>query len=345
MKANSAATAKPAKVDPFDVPMIFLRIGWMTRYRGLAGDQIMGGGSFVDEHGFGHEIYNFQPHQGKVLGYVQTPRGAYNSDDAAGIQIRRLDPATTGKTVPGVLAVWLARHEKTSYIVGWYKNATVHRHWQPAPPGSKRMHGEVECGYLVSAAQEDAVLLRPHERRFEVPPKKRNGIGQAQIWYASDRKRHGDFRSSVLAYVNGWKLPHSKGGGGKQPDILRRQQIETAAVLATTKHFEEQLYYKVTNVSKDNVGWDLNAVSRHRLLRLEVKGLSGSSIVVDLTPNEYAMMQKHRDSYLVCVLTNALEASQKLSVFGFSPDSGCWEDEHGRQLEIEPITAARCSAE
>jgi hypothetical protein len=65
--------------DPMSVPMIFLRIGWMNRYQGqTANDQITGGGAFVKEHGYGHEIFNFQPFQGRVFGYVQPRRTAYN---------------------------------------------------------------------------------------------------------------------------------------------------------------------------------------------------------------------------------------------------------------------------
>ncbi len=55
--------------DPMTVPMIFLRIGWMNRYEGqTASDQITGGGAFVEEHGYGHESFNFQRFDGRVFG-------------------------------------------------------------------------------------------------------------------------------------------------------------------------------------------------------------------------------------------------------------------------------------
>jgi len=42
--------------DVFDIPLVFLRIGWMHRYRGLTkGDTITSGGAFVVAHGYGHE--------------------------------------------------------------------------------------------------------------------------------------------------------------------------------------------------------------------------------------------------------------------------------------------------
>ncbi len=68
-----------------DVPMIFLRIGWMNRYQGqTASDKITGGGAFVEEHRYGHEIFNFLPYNGRVLGYVQPPGAAFNAESGQG---------------------------------------------------------------------------------------------------------------------------------------------------------------------------------------------------------------------------------------------------------------------
>ncbi|HEV3006156.1 MAG TPA: DUF3883 domain-containing protein, partial [Pirellulales bacterium] len=75
--------------------------------------------------------------------------------------------------------------------------------------------------------------------------------------------------------------------------------------------------------------------------RLEVKGLSGNQICVELTPNEFAQMQNWRDSYCLCVVTNALTDPQ-IAVFEYSPESGTWQDDQKRTLDISPITAARC---
>jgi hypothetical protein len=80
-------------------------------------------------------------------------------------------------------------------------------------------------------------------------------------------------------------------------------------------------------------------VSGERELKLEVKGLSGPQIVVDLTPNEYASMQRHRDSYRVCVVTGAFTAPC-LTVFAYSPDSGRWESPDRAGLRIQEIVAA-----
>jgi hypothetical protein len=59
--------------------MIFLNTAWMERYEGLLGNdkEIHGGGSYVEEYGYGHEIFNFKSIGGKVYGYAQ-PSG-YNN--------------------------------------------------------------------------------------------------------------------------------------------------------------------------------------------------------------------------------------------------------------------------
>jgi hypothetical protein len=61
--------------DPFATPMILFRIAWMTRYQGMvSGDTPVGGGAYVAEHGFGHEIFNFQPFQGAMKTYLDSYR-------------------------------------------------------------------------------------------------------------------------------------------------------------------------------------------------------------------------------------------------------------------------------
>lgn len=110
------------------------------------------------------------------------------------------------------------------------------------------------------------------------------------------------------------------------------------------KYFESQDYI-VNSVEKDNLGWDLIATHKHDAkvqLKLEVKGLSGDSIAVELTPNEYQMMRRHKDSYRICIATNCLnEKAQRLVVFAY--DQGEWRDEMDRLLKIKKMQSARLS--
>lgn len=333
--------------DPMTVPMIFLRIGWMNHYQGqTATDQITGGGDFVKKHGYGHEIFNFQPFAGRLFGYVQPPGTAYNDRSGPGININRLGASSADDSLPGVIAVWVATSPQgSSFIVGWYENATVYRRWQLPPPEANRRYQGNEFGYYVTAANSDAILLLPHKRVFPVP-RGAGRMGQANVWYADSPDAHRQFRADVLSYLvtrlSPQPPPGSKGGLPRQPDPLLRQKIEQAAIVVATEFYVARGYV-VDSVEADNMGWDLNAIhaSRQLTLKLEVKGLSGSECRIELTPNEYAKLKQLQESYHVCVVTQAL-TKPELAIFAYSQDSQRWEDQHGRRLEFEDIVAARC---
>ena len=332
------------------MPIIFLRIGWMERYRGLDGDTVAGGGASVDEYGYGVEIFNFQPFKGSVYGFVWPSRSRnLPKDRIPNIGINRLGAAGTDDHVAGVLAVWVAPDlEKTgSYIVGWYANATVYREWQAPPRGSNRHNAisDKNIGYNVTALVSNAVLLPSDERLFRVPYAKPGpfGIGQNNIWYADKGDGVRQFRQRVREYTETRILPvplDVDDDPPRQPDPSRRQEVERIAVECVTAHYN-QIGYRVDSVEKDNVGWDLNAVHGRRQLRLEVKGLSGSETRFELTQNEYRNMQAHRNTYRICVVTEAL-TSPTLTVFCFVHATGEWQDRDGRLLEINEVTAARC---
>ena len=135
--------------------VFFMNVGWMTAYQGLKGDKIIGGGEYVKEHGFGHEIFNFKPYRGRYYGYG---RAANDS-----IAVERLGAPEGAAFVEGVLVVWVAN----SHVVGWYKNARIYREWQSAPSGSERTFLGDDCGYYVTAKAEDCKRLDPRseERR------------------------------------------------------------------------------------------------------------------------------------------------------------------------------------
>jgi hypothetical protein len=93
------------------------------------------------------------------------------------------------------------------------------------------------------------------------------------------------------------------------------------------------------------MGSRLEAVRGNIKLLLEVKGLSGSDICVELTPNEFKKMNKYRDTYRLCVVTNAL-TTPSLTVFAYSDDIDDWADQRNRdrRLSIKRLIGARCSS-
>ncbi len=316
--------------------MIFLNIGWMKDYKGISNDRIQGGGSFIEENGYGHEIFNYLPHNGYVYGYVQAKDS---------ININRLGASSNEDFIEDILVVWVSKHPDGGvYIVGWYNNATVYRTHQYPPRNSNRVYNGERFGYFIKAKEKDAVLLNIDERVFRVPRGK-GGMGQSNVWYA-DKPQHKQFREDALEYILDrqlYKRDKKRLNNKKSPyqtDPYKRQKVEKVAV-DTTVDYYEKFGYIVDSVEKDNVGWDLEASMDKKLLRIEVKGLSGSTISFELTPNEYKNMKKYKDSYRIAVVTDCLSEKPKLTIFQYSQDNGKFEDNEGNKLTVNEIVSAR----
>jgi 5-methylcytosine-specific restriction protein A len=179
--------------------MLFLRVGWMRRYAGLADDQITGGGKYVAEFNrdLEHqtppcEVRNFEPHEGTMYGFVRMGGGK-------NLDIRRLGAGRDARAVGGVLVVWVARAPEGGVaVVGWYRDATVYRGRQPAPADSGRAReGRVEWGYRVWARAENCTLLPPEARELYLPS---GAMGRSPAWYASTRSDQA-FRRRVRAFI------------------------------------------------------------------------------------------------------------------------------------------------
>jgi len=321
------------------VRIVFLKVAWMSRYQGLSGDKIISEDRFVKKMGYGHEIFNNLAWNRRMYGYVQ-------ANDRMTIAIERLGASKEDESISNVLVVWVAtRPFGGVFVVGWYKNATVYRKWQRAPKGSNRKYKGEMFGYNVTTVQQACTILPFDKRVIKIP---KGTMRMAHVWYAEGTK-HDGFRNRVTSFINNGGIPprpRPRPGKRKQVDPYLRTQIEKSAITAVTRHYEI-LGYTVESFEKDNLGWDLEACHEHAdvLLRVEVKGLSQSNICVDLTPNEYAMMQEYRDSYRVAVLTNALTRRRKLAIFSFSPESKQWEDDDGCQLIINKAIGARLTAQ
>lgn len=314
--------------------VIFCNIGWMERYQGLMhGDQIIGGGSFVTAEARGHEICNFAPSRKFLYGYVQTP--------GVKIDIERIGASADDESISGVTVIWTAtRPTGGTAVVGWFKNATVFREYQkfPSPPAIQKQNGI--DGYWISAPSDQANLLPVDERTLEIPRQVKGGMGRANVWYA-DKPESASIVRRVLELVGGKRAKPVTGTGhyGKQ-DQERKAQIEQSAIALCREHFE-QLGYIVESVEKDNLGWDLEAVSGKTLLRVEVKGLSGSVFSVELTPNEFKAFAEQADAYRLAVVTKALE-SPELFICRYSKERESWvvDDKANKSLHIETRQSA-----
>ena len=59
--------------------IVFFNTGWMDFYKGIRNDKIVGGGKYIKQtEGWGHELFNFRPANGKLYGYVQPNKSGRN---------------------------------------------------------------------------------------------------------------------------------------------------------------------------------------------------------------------------------------------------------------------------
>ncbi|MDY0095797.1 MAG: DUF3883 domain-containing protein [Candidatus Vecturithrix sp.] len=304
---------------------LFCNIGWMESYQGnKKSDQISGGGSYVTEEGMGHEVCNFHNHRGKVYGYVQPARGQ-RSASAGSIKLENIvggGASRTDESVENVLVIWTAtRPEGGTVVIGWYIDATVFRDYQyfgSAPALHTRNGLE---GYRIQAKSENAKLLPVDERTIQIPRQTKGGMGQSNVWYG-DSKFGRDIATEVKALSKGKR----KSKTTKKPrntDPEHNSKVEKAAVNFVWEYYEG-LGYSLSSVEKDNAGWDLVASQNRTKLRIEVKGLSGGTPNIELSPNEYKAFSANHRNYRLALVTNAL-SEPKLHICRYSQENEAWQ--------------------
>ena len=319
--------------------IIFLNTAWMERYEGLSESdhKMTGGGAFVDEKGYGHDMFNFKNINGKVYGYVQ-PVGRNN--------LQRLGASKNAECIEGVLAIFTAKYkEGGTYIVGWYWDAKFYRDCQDSELDERNYKGEI-FGYYVCADAKNATLLNIDERAsFPRIPKGVGGMGRSNVWYADkDIPKIIEFKKEVLKQIKSYekkngnqkKLRHSS-----QVNTELKKQVEQRAVEKVKEEYSLRGFI-VKSVEHENLGWDLEALREGIELKIEVKGLSGNILSVDLTPNEYKNMKKYKDSYRLCVVTECLNGAV-LYVFFYSSERNEWISEDGHILQRVEIVSVKCS--
>jgi Protein NO VEIN, C-terminal len=247
--------------------------------------------------------------------------------------------------------IWIARNPRNgiTYIIGWYKNATI---YSDNDHISLTRRGGIEVNYQIEASAADATLLPLEQRLFSIPTSKKPGhLGQSPIWYGGTD----NFRQTVGEYLeNGGLLKKTvKAKGGRQHDPDARKRIELAAIEHATQFYRSDKggNREVNSVEKDGIGWDLTVTAASgEILKVEVKGLSGRELIVELTPNEYKQMcsTEHREGYIVYVVTEAGTPDAKSHIFYHDRENSSrrkllWTAVDGRILKIEERVAARLS--
>lgn len=307
--------------------ILFANIGWMSHYQGIKkNDHIKGGGSYSNEGK--HEVFNFLPIDGICYGYVKTVK-------FSPVNLKRIDSKCQSDVLHHVLVVWVASHPNTkgSFIVGWYKNATIFRNYQDSNVTQRNKYH-----YLITAKAEDCTLLPVDQRIFEIPRanSQRKGLmGQSNVWYADAKEKITiQLRNNVIEYIGDYS--NKKKASPKihlKINVEAKQKVEKAAIAFVTKEYQ-QLGYKVISREKDNIGWDLDAERTNLKLKLEVKGLADSQVSVHITQNEYNMMMANKDSYRLCVVVNAL-VSPMMVVFVWDEVVNAWVSDKDESIVLK----------
>lgn len=175
--------------------ILFCKISSMKYYKGASeNDKPYNGGSFVDENGYGHEQYNFDPIEFKngqyCLGFVETKNTSkHKTNDLHIEKISGCDMMKDEDYVKDILVIWCATTDlNETSVMGWYKNATVYRTYQEVDFDN----GYIQC-YNVLAKKENCVLLPKgarHKKIWDAPTSKKcsYGFGQSMVWYANEEK-------------------------------------------------------------------------------------------------------------------------------------------------------------
>ena len=271
--------------------LLFCNIGWMLNYQGQQnGELIVHGGEFIKTEGRGHEVCNFLPVNGEVFGYVRTPGKQLSLD--------RLGASKSAAFLENMTVVWLAGPKGGgTFVIGWYKNATVYRDFQyfATPPQSHEAE-KIE-GYWIKAPAESVTLLPEDDRTFPIKRRIKGSLGRSNVWYA-DTPEGKIIAAEVLGFMEGYEAKAKpRRGFSRTTDPDHNKLIEQTAV----KHCWDMYVkagYHVRSVEKDNLGWDLEATKEGSTLKVEVKGLSGESLSVGLTANEFRAFNDHDPHYV-----------------------------------------------
>lgn len=224
-------------LDPLKHQMttLFCHIGWMNNYQGeTEDDRLRGGGSYVQEQQTGHEICNFALTDDRLYGYVQVGKERNGKYQEGEINFGRLGISKERDEIEGATIIWTAtdQDERRRKVVGWYRDATVHRRYQYFVSPS-HVHTENNIsGYWFNAPAAFCVLLPINERSYQVPRMMKGFPGLSPIWYA-DSPEGSHFVRETLAYIASYH-----GANNLQTTSHAGQLVQIIAALGEEGYFD-----------------------------------------------------------------------------------------------------------
>lgn len=137
--------------------------------------------------------------------------------------------------------------------------------------------------------------------------------------YSSGRIIEGD-AGDKLAVLLGQGTPNANGKAkGQQYGNAEHNRLVELEAMVVVRAGYEQEHWVVSDVSKDNLGWDLEARRGKMVRYIEVKGATGPKPEFFLTLNEYRATAE-QDNWIAAVITD---------IFGGEP---CWYEFEGADV-------------
>lgn len=330
------------------MPYLFCNIAWMERYQGQHDEDMpIGGGDNHEKH----ETCNFLNHNGYVYGYVQSGT----------IRLERIadgNADNNDEKIENVTIFWTARHPdpviKTTFIVGWYRDATVFRKYQLFNGTESKLHKKNDINrYWIKADAKNVFLIEKNERICSVPRMEKGAMGQSNVWLANPEistnpERTRNIVENAFEYINSLNINAVYENNDdidknvledknshlieKHVDHEKKMLVENNAVQKCKEYYEKNGYI-VESVEKFNMGWDLNAKKGKETLLIEVKGLSGDVILANLTANEYKIFKKKLRNYRLAVVTGTI-SKPVLHICKFCNENKQWIFDNDESLVV-----------
>jgi hypothetical protein len=302
--------------------LLFARVGWMHWYRGPQPDdeKPIGGGEY-NKTDLGNEAFNFLPSGKKVLGYFQPqlqPRERRKAHPSS-VHLEKIEPGFRGDVLDKVLVVFVARNPVSGgqYVVGWYRDATVHRFAQDSSAKERN-----EFSYFVETAKDNAKLV-PSDRRYFPVPGGKGGFGQANICYVFEdnkgTRKQAEWIDEAIEYVSSYQhedaAQHPTSETDHEISQLIGTTIERAAGYQSNPRIRRAIEdYAMLWAYRRLKDLGLSPVDKHKTkpydflctadgadLYVEVKGTQEDGRCISLTPNEVEHAKENKNSALFIV--------------------------------------------
>lgn len=295
--------------------IILCRTAWMKYYEGHANIDIpRSGAKYIKKHKTGGEINNFKNRGGNV--YCYFPNIVYPN-------LNNLESNNAGDDLKNVTVVFCAKHptEGGVRVVGWYKKAILYSE-PKSHPFLDWVHAEAKFS--------NVHLIPENDRVFYLP----DTFGRSSLFYFTRHPERKKLQECLKKYIssNG-KIENykpkiknnSRKGKAYQQDIEKRLLVEQKAVDFAKAYYKNRYGKKnVKSVETENKGWDLEVKSKYVKLNIEVKGLSGYVLNVELTPNEFKAFDKCANNYQLFIANRALTKKPIIRIFKYQSKGKIW---------------------